>query len=72
MSPTGSFKDRELSCNKYCRKERVAEFVEDSSGNAGASLSAYAGATDIKAHIFVPDSAEKVNLIKYLFLEQIT
>ena len=63
MSPTGSFKDRGSSLViNIARKERVAEFVEDSSGNAGASLSAYAGATDIKAHIFVPDSAGKGKL----------
>ena len=71
MSPTGSFKDRGSSLViNIARKERVAEFVEDSSGNAGASLSAYAGATDIKAHILSLIVPEKVNLIKSLFLEQ--
>ena len=58
MSPTGSFKDRGSSLViNIAKKEKVSEFVEDSSGNAGASLSAYAGASNIKAHIFVPDTA---------------
>lgn len=58
MSPTGSFKDRGSSLViNIAKKEKVSEFVEDSSGNAGASLSAYAGASNIKAHIFVPETA---------------
>ena len=35
----------------------INELVEDSSGNAGASLSAYAAMSNMKAHIFVPESA---------------
>jgi threonine synthase len=35
----------------------VTEFIEDSSGNAGASLSAYAAAAGLKAHVFAPASA---------------
>jgi threonine synthase len=35
----------------------VTEFVEDSSGNAGASLSAYAATAGLKPHVFAPDSA---------------
>ncbi len=58
MSPTGSFKDRGSSLViNVARKEKVSQFVEDSSGNAGASLSAYAGASNINAHIFVPETA---------------
>jgi threonine synthase len=36
---------------------QVSSVVEDSSGNAGASLAAYAGASGIQARIFVPASA---------------
>ena len=63
MSPTGSFKDRGSALVvSVAKREKVKEFVEDSSGNAGASLSAYAAAANIKAHIFVPDTAGKGKL----------
>ena len=53
MSPTGSFKDRGSALvMNVAKNEKVKEFVEDSSGNAGASLSAYAAAANIKAHIW--------------------
>ena len=44
----------------------VYEIVEDSSGNAGASVAAYAARCGIKAHVFAPDSAprSKLNQIK--------
>jgi threonine synthase len=56
--PTGSFKDRGarllVSVLKYLGIDRV---VEDSSGNAGASLAAYAAAAGIQCTIVVPASA---------------
>jgi threonine synthase len=58
MMPTGSFKDRGMtvmvSYLKQCGLERV---LEDSSGNAGASLAAYAAAAGIEARILVPETA---------------
>lgn len=58
MAPTGSFKDRGSAVLvSVALSEGVAEFVEDSSGNAGASLAAYAAAAGIKAHVFAPASA---------------
>ncbi len=39
------------------REHGVAEVVEDSSGNAGASISAYAARNGITAHIFAPSTA---------------
>ncbi len=58
MAPTGSFKDRGSAIlSTMGRDLGVTEFVEDSSGNAGASLSAYAAAAGIKAHVFAPASA---------------
>ncbi len=58
MAPTGSFKDRgSVILTTMGRDLGVAEFIEDSSGNAGASLSAYAAAAGLKAHVFAPASA---------------
>ncbi len=62
-SATGSFKDRGSAVLVSAAvEENVTEFVEDSSGNAGASLSAYAAAAGIKAHVFSPASAAKGKL----------
>jgi threonine synthase len=58
MNPTGSFKDRGTSVMvSVAREHGVTEIVEDSSGNAGASVAAYAVRAGIKAHIFAPASA---------------
>lgn len=58
MAPTGSFKDRGSAVlTTMGRDLGVTEFIEDSSGNAGASLSAYAAAAGLKAHVFAPASA---------------
>ena len=58
MNPTGSFKDRGTSVMvSVAREHGVTEIVEDSSGNAGASVAAYAARAGIKAHIFAPASA---------------
>ena len=61
LSPTGSFKDRGAAMLiGGARAFKLQEFVEDSSGNAGAALSAYAAAAGIQAHIFLPASAPPV------------
>ena len=58
LSPTGSYKDRSSAVTvSYLLSRGVHEVVEDSSGNAGASLAAYAARTGIKARIFVPGYA---------------
>ncbi|MCU1232417.1 MAG: threonine synthase [Candidatus Solibacter sp.] len=57
MCPTGSYKDRGSSAMLSKLKEwGVPEIVEDSSGNAGASVAAYAALAGIRARIFVPQS----------------
>ena len=57
-SPTSSFKDRGSAVLVSAAvEEGITEFVEDSSGNAGASMSAYAARAGIQAHIFAPSSA---------------
>ena len=58
LAPTGSFKDRgSAMLIAAARAHGIDEFVEDSSGNAGASLAAYAAAAGIRAHIFLPADA---------------
>lgn len=58
LNPTGSFKDRGTATLISVAKENgVTEIVEDSSGNAGASIAAYSARAGIKAHIFVPANA---------------
>ena len=67
LNPTGSFKDRGASIMLSVAKEHnVTEIVEDSSGNAGAAIAAYAAKAGIKAHIFVPSntSNSKIEQIK--------
>ena len=62
-SPTGSFKDRGSAVLMSAAvEEGVWEFVEDSSGNAGASMSAYAARAGMQAHIFAPSSAAQGKL----------
>jgi threonine synthase len=57
-NPSGSFKDRGSAVITAWLKYRgVTEVVEDSSGNAGASLAAYAARAGIKVRIFIPNSA---------------
>ena len=58
VSPTASFKDRGTAMMLSVAAERgVSEIVEDSSGNAGASVAAYAARAGIRAHVFAPESA---------------
>ena len=67
QNPTGSFKDRGTSILISCLlKFGIKEIVEDSSGNAGSSISAYSAAAGIKAHIFAPETAPppKISQIK--------
>ncbi len=62
-APTGSFKDRgSAMLVSAAVEEGVGEIVEDSSGNAGASMAAYAAAAGIKAHIFAPSTAARGKL----------
>ncbi|MDE2715898.1 MAG: threonine synthase [Chloroflexota bacterium] len=63
INPTGSFKDRGTAVViASARQHGVSEVVEDSSGNAGASVSAYAARAGMKAHIFAPSSAPQAKL----------
>lgn len=63
MNPTGSFKDRGTAVMMSVARELgVTEVVEDSSGNAGASVSAYAARAGIRAHVFAPAAAPAAKL----------
>ena len=55
LCPTGSYKDRGSAVMMSKLKEwGVGEIIEDSSGNAGASIAAYASLAGIRSHIYVP------------------
>ena len=58
FAPTASFKDRgtELMIN-ILQHQGVTHIAEDSSGNAGASVAAFAARAGMKAEIFVPAHA---------------
>lgn len=56
--PTGSYKDRGVSVMVNWFKGQGAEtLVDDSSGNAGASLACYAARAGLNSTIYVPESA---------------
>ncbi|MGB9758048.1 MAG: threonine synthase [Candidatus Bipolaricaulaceae bacterium] len=58
LNPTGSFKDRGAAVMVAVLKALGAKrLADDSSGNAGAALSAYAARAGLSAKIFVPASA---------------
>ncbi len=58
LFPTGSFKDRGAAVMlTQARYLGVSKVVEDSSGNAGAAVAAYAAAAGMAATIYVPASA---------------
>jgi threonine synthase len=58
MMPTGSFKDRGMTVMvSYLKSRGLDHVLEDSSGNAGASLSAYAAAAGMRCRILVPEAA---------------
>jgi threonine synthase len=57
LMPTGSFKDRGASVMlSLLRSQGITAILEDSSGNGGAALAAYAAAGEIAATILVPAS----------------
>jgi threonine synthase len=58
MMPTGSFKDRGMTVMvSHLKSLGVTSVLEDSSGNAGASLAAYAAAAGLRCRILVPETA---------------
>ncbi|MEV6653502.1 threonine synthase [Streptomyces sp. NPDC051219] len=65
FSPTGSFKDRGTSVMiSLLAQQGVTEVVEDSSGNGGASVSAYCAAAGIRARILAPESTSPAKIVQ--------
>ncbi len=63
LCPTGSYKDRGASVLiTYLNALGVTEIVEDSSGNAGAAIAAYAARAGIRCTIYCPKSTSKSKL----------
>lgn len=55
FAPTGSFKDRGASVMmSILRQQGISHVLEDSSGNGGAAVAAYAAAGGVKAKILAP------------------
>ncbi len=58
LNPTGSYKDRGTSLLvSHLLARGVSSVIEDSSGNAGASLAAYTARAGMHARVYVPASA---------------
>ncbi len=63
--PTGSFKDRGASVMlSLLRAQGVQAVLEDSSGNGGAAIAAYAAAGGMKAKILVPASTSPAKTVQ--------
>lgn len=63
LFPSGSFKDRGASFLMSKLKELgIDEIVEDSSGNAGSAMAAYAAIAGIKCHIVVPNNCDEAKI----------
>ena len=63
LFPSGSYKDRGASILiSYAQSLGIERMVEDSSGNAGASVAAYAARAGIACDIYVPDSTSPAKL----------
>jgi len=55
LNPTGSYKDRgTTTLLNHIASHEVEEVIDNSSGNAGASIAAFASVAGLKARIFVP------------------
>ena len=63
--PTGSFKDRGASVMlSLLREQGITAVLEDSSGNGGAAISAYAAAGGMTAKILVPASTSPAKTVQ--------
>ena len=65
LFPTGSYKDRGATVLISKAKEiGVHHVVEDSSGNAGGAIAAYAANANISSHIYVPQATSPEKLFQ--------
>ena len=59
FSPTGSFKDRGASVLlSFLKQQGISTVIEDSSGNGGAAIAAYAAAAGMRSKVLVPASTQ--------------
>lgn len=65
VNPTASFKDRGSSVMiSMLRAQGIASVLEDSSGNGGSSVAAYAAAAGIDAQILAPESTSPSKILQ--------
>src|SRR5271168_3659176 len=65
FAPTGSFKDRGASVMiSILRQQGIGRLLEDSSGNGGAAIAAYAAAAGVGAKILVPASTQPAKYVQ--------
>lgn len=65
MMPTGSFKDRGTSVMmSYLKQHGITHVMEDSSGNAGASIATYAARAGLRCRILVPETASYDKIVQ--------
>jgi len=65
LMPSGSFKDRGMTVMvTYLNRHGVTDVLEDSSGNAGASLSTYCAAAGTRCRVLVPAAASYPKIVQ--------
>jgi threonine synthase len=65
LMPSGSFKDRGMTVMvTYLKRHGVTDVLEDSSGNAGASLSIYCAAAGTRCRVLVPATASYPKIVQ--------
>jgi threonine synthase len=63
LFPSGSYKDRGASVLlSYLKEHSIDNIIEDSSGNAGSAIAAYAAKAGIASTIFVPEHTSEAKL----------
>ena len=65
LFPTGSYKDRGAAVLiSHLHSLGITEILEDSSGNAGSAIAAYAAKADIDCTVLVPESTSPGKLVQ--------
>lgn len=65
FNPTSSFKDRGVTTMiSHLRGQGATQVLEDSSGNGGSSVAAYAAAAGIEAKIIVPAATSRAKILQ--------
>ncbi|EWT06884.1 pyridoxal-5'-phosphate-dependent protein subunit beta [Intrasporangium chromatireducens Q5-1] len=65
FNPTSSFKDRGVSVMvSYLRSQGARRVLEDSSGNGGSAVAAYAAAAGIAAKIIAPEATSAAKILQ--------